>query len=56
MADRSRLTLKLNRRDITPLVSTLERFGYTIESAFANVPIESVDQERYDALMRYLNT
>lgn len=56
MPDRSRLTLKLNRRDIGPVVSTLERFGYSIESAFANAPIESIDQERLDSLLRYLNT
>ncbi len=56
MPDKSRLTLKLNRRDITAVVSTLERFGYQIESAFANEPIESVDQERLDLLLRYLNT
>ena len=56
MPDKSRLTLKLNRRDITPVVSTLERFGYQFEAAFANAPIESIDQERLDLLMRYLNT
>jgi acetoin utilization protein AcuB len=56
MPDRSRLTLKLNRRDIGPVVSTLERFGYNVESAFANTPIESLDQERLDLLLRYLNT
>lgn len=56
MPDRSRLTLKLNRRDITPVVSTLERFGYTIDAAFASAPIDSFDQERLDALMRFLNT
>lgn len=56
MPDRSRLTLKLNRRDITPVISTLERFGYKIESAFANAPVESIDQERLDSLLRYLNT
>lgn len=56
MPDRSRLTLKLNRRDITPVISTLERFGYQIEAAFANAPVESIDQERLDLLLRYLNT
>jgi acetoin utilization protein AcuB len=56
MPDRSRLTLKLNRRDIAPVVSTLERFGYQIEDAFASNPVESIDQERFDALLRYLNT
>ncbi|GAB3511623.1 hypothetical protein GCM10027341_51410 [Spirosoma knui] len=56
MPDRSRLTLKLNRRDIAPVISTLERFGYQIEAAFANAPVESIDQERLDSLLRYLNT
>lgn len=56
MPDRSRLTLKLNRRDITPVISTFERFGYQIEAAFANAPVESIDQERLDSLLRYLNT
>jgi acetoin utilization protein AcuB len=56
MPDHSRLTLKLNRRDITPVISTLERFGYSIEAAFANAPVESIDQDRLDSLLRYLNT
>jgi acetoin utilization protein AcuB len=56
MPDKSRLTLKLNRKDITAVVATLERFGYTIEAAFANTPVESIDQERLDLLLRYLDT
>ncbi|MGM9507165.1 CBS domain-containing protein [Larkinella sp. GY13] len=56
MPDKSRLTLKLNRKDITPVVATLERFGYSIEAAFANTPIESIDQGRLDLLLRYLDS
>jgi acetoin utilization protein AcuB len=52
----SRLTLKLNRTHITPIIATLERFGYDIVEAHANDPIESVDQERLDMLLRYLAT
>ena len=52
----SKLTLKLNRTHITPIVATLERFGYDVEEAHANDPIESVDQERLDMLLRYLAT
>ncbi|WP_159468503.1 CBS domain-containing protein [Dyadobacter sp. 3J3] len=55
-ADASLLTLKLNRTNITPIIATLERFGYDIEEAHANDPIESVDQERLDMLLRYLAT
>ena len=36
--------------------ATLERFGYEIEEAHANDPIESLDQERLDMLLRYLAT
>lgn len=52
----ARLTLKLNRTSITPIIATLERFGYEIEEAHANDPIESLDQERLDMLLRYLAT
>lgn len=53
---KSKLTLKLNRTHITPVIATLERFGYDIEEAHANDPIASVDQERLDMLLRYLAT
>jgi CBS domain-containing protein len=52
----ARLTLKLNRTHITPIIATLERFGYQIEEAHANDPVESLDQERLDMLLRYLAT
>ncbi|TLV00031.1 CBS domain-containing protein [Dyadobacter luticola] len=55
-SNEARLTLKLNRTHITPIIATLERFGYQIEEAHANDPIESVDQERLDMLLRYLAT
>lgn len=54
--DEALLTLKLNRTNINPVIATLERFGYDIEEAHANDPIESVDQERLDMLLRYLAT
>ncbi len=54
--DDARLTLKLNRTNINPVVATLERFGYAIEEAHANDPIDSIDQERLDSLLRYLAT
>lgn len=54
--DDARLTLKLNRTDINPVIATLERYGYTIEEAHANDPVESIDQERFDMLLRYLAT
>jgi acetoin utilization protein AcuB len=53
--DSARLTLKINRENITSVVATLERFGYIVEASYAHEPIESLEQERYDMLMRYLS-
>lgn len=53
---RSQLTLKLNRQEVVSVISTLERFGYQIDGVFASAPIENIDQERLDSLLRYLNT
>lgn len=55
-SNRSQLTLKLNRQEVVSVISTLERFGYQIDGVFASAPIESIDQERLDSLLRYLNT
>jgi acetoin utilization protein AcuB len=52
--EQSVLTLRLNRLDISRVVATLERFGYAIQSAFANTPIDSPNKDRYDLLMKYL--
>lgn len=49
------LFVKLNQTDIGATVATLERFGYMVQSAYANEPVESVDQQRFDLLMKYLN-
>lgn len=49
------LTLKLNRKDITHVVATLERYSYDIVGAYNFDAIEAPDRERYDMLMRYLD-
>lgn len=51
----ARLTLKINRENITSIIATLERFGYIVEASYAHEPIESLEQERYDMLMKYLS-
>lgn len=53
--DSASLTLKINRESITSVVATLERFGYTVEASYAHEPIESIEQERYNMLMKYLS-
>jgi len=53
---RIRLTLKLNTPNITRIIATLERFGYSITAQFSGTEeVGEDEQERYSALLRYLN-
>lgn len=49
-----KLTLKINKEDITPIVATLERFGYRIIARFQEAHIETNEKERLGILMKYL--
>ena len=48
------LTLKLNKEDITHLISILELSGYQIERHFSTYLNNEDTQERYDSLMNFL--
>jgi acetoin utilization protein AcuB len=50
-----KLTIKLNRTDISRIVATFERFSYNVIATFQNVQNTDNDQERLDLLLRYLN-
>ena len=47
--------IKVNQTEISGAVSTLERFGYSVKAVYGSAPIETIDQQRYDLLMKYLN-
>ncbi len=49
------LTLKLNKTELTRVVATLERYGYTVIAQFQATELINNDQERLDMLMRYLS-
>ncbi len=49
------VTLKINRNDIHAILNAFERFGYTIKASFNEEEYLESLQERYDALMSYLN-
>ncbi|MBI1226385.1 MAG: CBS domain-containing protein [Bacteroidetes bacterium] len=49
------ITLKINRQDIHTILSAFERFGYVIKASFNEEEYLESLQERYDALMSYLN-
>lgn len=52
---KTRLTLKVNRNDISRVVATLERFDYKVVAKFQSTETENNDKERLDMLFRYLN-
>lgn len=49
------ITLKINRQDIHTILAAFERFGYIIKASFNEEEYLETLQERYDALMSYLN-
>ncbi len=49
------ITLKINRQDIHNILAAFERFGYVIKASFNEEEYLESLQERYDALMSYLN-
>lgn len=54
-ASRIKLTLKINKPDLSHIAASIERFGYKIIGRFQELEIKSSDQERYGLLMKYLN-
>lgn len=51
------LTLKLNVTDLTSVIQTFNRYNYSIKGSFMKFDDEEdLLDERYDLLMRYLNT
>ncbi|UYZ61850.1 CBS domain-containing protein [Hymenobacter weizhouensis] len=53
---RIRLTLKVNTPNLSRIIATLERFGYSITAQFSGTAeVSENEQERFDALLKYLN-
>ncbi len=49
------VTIKVNTLDTRHIAATLERFNYQIKGRFGEAEYYDALQERYDALMNYLN-
>jgi CBS domain-containing protein len=49
------LTVKINTPDLTRIVATLERFGYTIVERYQEVSEKFSTLDRLDLLMKYIN-
>lgn len=54
---RLRVTLKINLTDLTSVLVTLNRYNYTVVSSHLNTEdLDEFYQERFDVLLKYLNT
>ena len=49
-----KLTLKVNREDVTHIIATLERFSYKVIAKYHESSRITNEKERLDLLMRYL--
>ena len=50
-----KVTLKLNRIDLTRVIATLERYDYKIIAQFQESDVDNYDKDRLDMLFKYLN-
>ena len=54
-ANMIKLTIKINKTDLSSIIATLERFEYKIIAKFEESKLESTDKERLDILFKYLD-
>jgi CBS domain-containing protein len=51
-----RITIKLNREDITPVLRAFDRYDYTVTASYSETnTVDEVVKKNYDALIRYLD-
>ena len=50
-----KLTLKVNRLDLSPIVATLERFGYKLIARYQETKVLDEEKGKIDMLLKYLD-
>lgn len=50
-----KLTLKIDKLDLSHIVATLERFGYKIIARFQETKIKETEKEKIDSLLKFIN-
>ncbi len=54
--DPLKITIKLNREDITPVLRAFDRYDYSVTASYSEHSVaDEVVKKNYDALIRYLN-
>ena len=54
-ASQLRVTLKINKPDLTAIVATFERFGFKVIGRFQETQVIEKDKEKLDMLFRFLD-
>ena len=55
-SDSLRITIKLNREDITPVLRAFDRYDYTVTASYSeHNTVDEIVKKNYDALIRYLD-
>ncbi|MDH5368151.1 MAG: CBS domain-containing protein [Cyclobacteriaceae bacterium] len=54
-ASKIKLTIKINKTDLSHIVATLERFGYKIIARFQEPNINKGEKEKLDQLLKFLD-
>ncbi|MBY0426321.1 MAG: cbs domain containing protein [Cytophagales bacterium] len=49
------LTLKINKTDISAIISTLERYNFNVVAYYQETEVVSRDKDRLDLLLKYIN-
>jgi acetoin utilization protein AcuB len=49
------ITIKVNRKNIEPILQTFVRYDYTVKASFSEDDFELDMKNRYEGLMKYLN-
>jgi acetoin utilization protein AcuB len=49
------ITLKINRQNLSGIIGTFKRYGYTVSASFLEQEYSQNLKERYDAFISYLN-
>ena len=52
---RLEITLKINKMDISAILTTFNRYDYTIKASFSAIEYDDYLKDRFDSLMAYLN-
>ena len=54
-SSKMKLTIKINKLDLSHIVATLERFGYKIIARFQETKVKETEKEKIDSLLKFLN-